>query len=245
MLRLLLFIAALLVPCVSYASDYTYRDGYYWRDGVAYERYQTRQYYNTCCGQRWYTAWAYRPVESVKYAGKADYKGGGLREKILALAAARDAYEGRIREMSAEHNADMELIQELGLSKNFYWEGYGQKLGMANPYRENFEDDAYQAPFANQGSTVYGYTSVGQVHKRYDIELGMNQAARLAERTLDLADHSSDNFNGLLNTLHSNDAETAQILAKAQALREAGTAIAAVTSSLSSVQPGGIHHHSW
>ena len=129
-----------MVPSVTQASgyangtvsgNYTYRDGYWWSNGVAFTR--TRQaYYTTgyCSSRRCSTRslayrWVYRR-SSYQPAVQPQYvtpKTEGWRTKLLEIAATRDRYEASTRASANEHNEFIEAVEALGLTSNFTWRG--------------------------------------------------------------------------------------------------------------------------
>lgn len=89
----------------------------------------------------------------------------------------------------------------------------------------------YNQPIANQGTTVYGYSSVTEAHGNVDLGLLYNQAARLTDQAQQLAGQAAADFQTLVQTEGQNRAEVAKIIAQGQAARETLLAARAQTTT--------------
>lgn len=79
----------------------------------------------------------------------------------------------------------------------------------------------YNQPIAQQGTTVYGYSSVAESYGNIDLGLLYNQAARLTDQAQQLAGQAAADFQTLVQAEGANRAEVAKIIAQGQAAREA------------------------
>jgi len=79
----------------------------------------------------------------------------------------------------------------------------------------------YTQPVAQQGTTVYGYSSVAEAYGNVDLGLLYNQAARLTDQAQQLAGQAAIDFQSLVQAEGHNRAEVAKIIAQGQAAREA------------------------
>lgn len=79
----------------------------------------------------------------------------------------------------------------------------------------------YTQPIAQQGTTVYGYSTVAEAYGNVDLGLLYNQAARLTDQAQQLAGQAAADFQGLVQAEGQNRAEVAKIIAQGQAARDA------------------------
>lgn len=156
-LALVFFVAIFAITC-SQASggEYSYRDGYWWKGGVAYTR-TAYQAYDYSCG--WYWAYQYHKV-----ASPVSYKQADWRERLLDLAKQRDAYVLGARNRQQEQALFEASVKALGLEGNFSVEGYGAGVngGYGGGQVGPLDASGYyqQAP---QGSSLYGYSILGSI----------------------------------------------------------------------------------
>lgn len=78
----------------------------------------------------------------------------------------------------------------------------------------------YVYPVAQQGQTIYGYTSVSQAYGNLDLAVLYDRAERLASQAQQLAGQATTDYSTLVESAGSRRANDAAILAAAQALRE-------------------------
>lgn len=200
-------------------DGYVFADGYWFKGGVAYSRekqwekeYYTANTYNGCYCTPYQT---YKWVYTWKYtkAPLPSYKSADWRLKLLDIAAARDKVEGVMRVNALEQQSFTEAVGALGLSGNFYWQGYGR-----NPVK-GYEPGVHLSAAGVNASTVYGYSysSVADVYGSTDLNVLYQQSARLTEGAQALAGEANTGFQGLVGQEGNNRARVAEILAKGQA----------------------------
>lgn len=78
----------------------------------------------------------------------------------------------------------------------------------------------YTQPIAQQGTTVYGYSTVAEAYGNVDLGLLYNQAARLTDQAQQLAGQAATDFQSLVQAEGQNRAEVAKIIAQGQAARD-------------------------
>lgn len=194
------------------AGGYTYSNGYYYNNqGLAFKRVRTPySYYSGGCLRTAYR-WEYQPVEIDPYADSAT-------NKLLEIAKARDAIEGRLRVESNKHNMFLEKLKALGMEGNFKWNGYGYQLQMATG--AGFGNQVYQ-PYAQQGNTVYGYSSFATPYGNVDMTLAMKQAKDLVANAQQLAGSGHSQYMQYLEEMADGQARVAEIMAKTELLKAA------------------------
>lgn len=79
----------------------------------------------------------------------------------------------------------------------------------------------YTQPIAQQGTTVYGYSTVAEAYGQVDLGLLYNQAARLTDQAQQLAGQAATDFHALVQAEGIQRAEVAKIIAQGQAARDA------------------------
>lgn len=79
----------------------------------------------------------------------------------------------------------------------------------------------YNQPIAEQGTTVYGYSSAAEAYGSVDLGLLYNQAARLTDQAQQLAGQATADFASLVQAEGQNRADVARILAQGQAAAQA------------------------
>ncbi len=200
----LLFALALLplVPAPAGATDYTFRDGFYWSgktphvrtwvwDPVSYYQSYGYWYAKPRTGYYKYTA---VPVAYRKAAAVADW-----RQAFTAIARQRSEDEQMVKAFGA-----LGIAPPAGLASSAYTTGYGSAL-------------------VAQGQTSYGL-SLRQVQDYYattDPMILYQQAARLTQGAQQLAGEANTGFQGLVSQAGANAARIAEI-------RERGIAAATV-----------------
>lgn len=201
----------------SLASDYVWRDGYWWLGGKAYTR-SVEYYYQGRCK---YSRYVYSPAVGYDYAAevaKLKYTDPDWRTKLLDIAKQRDYFEGRMRLDALEQKEFIEAIQVLGLEGNFNWKGYGADVnyGVGDAYHHQ---NAYHP--TPQGNTVFGYSAIADVYGNVDLNQLYEQAIRLAEVSQRHGHEATVNAHTLIREEGSWRARVAEIIAKGQAAREA------------------------
>ena len=215
------------------SGNYTYRDGYWWSNGVACTR--TRQaYYTTgyCSSRRCSTRslayrWVYRR-SSYQPAVQPQYvtpKTEGWRTKLLEIAATRDRYEASTRASANEHNEFIEAVEALGLTSNFTWRGYGNAPNMAQGYgysSQQYGNSGYSQPVAQQGSTITGYNEyVADIYGNLDLQALYEQALRNRSSAREMESQAASETHQLLDGLGERAGAVAEIQAQSQALSSA------------------------
>lgn len=203
-----------LAGTIATASEYHFSGGYWWRNGVAYERGIVSRdgYYYWSGGCRYwqpaYQEYSYTPAKIA-----VSYKDADWKTKLLELAAARDKVEGEIRKNAAEYSQFKEAIDALGLKGNFRWDGYGA----APPGYSS-----HASVTGATGNTVYGYSynTIASVYGDVKLESLYQQSARLAESAQKFSAQANQDFGALVGQEGANRAKVAEILAKGQAARE-------------------------
>lgn len=193
------FALALLLVLLSggfAVADYHFAEGYYWQNGVAYNRRIEYSDYYYHCGQyvpRYYS-YVYTPV--VKAIDPQAYD---AEAQLLNIAAARDRVEGKLRQANQKHAAFLEKVDKLGLSGNFYWQNYG-----IAPQGPAYAAKSLQyGNYGAQGNTVYGYSynQVADLYGTLDLNTLFQQSASLTKGAQGLADQANQGFTGTLNTV--------------------------------------------
>lgn len=208
---LLLMIVVVATP----ATDYVYRDGFYWYGGKAYTRalYQYPGYWSY--GVYYPGAYYYRYTEvPVAVKEKAvTYTDAGWRSKLLDLAAQRDKFEGEIRKGQHEQAYFLDAVRALGLQGNFTWNGYGN----APPSLYGGSGYGYASYSAN-ASTKYGYSynSLSQLYGDSDLNQLYQAANQLAQNAQRLGGEATSGFTALAGQEGANRARVAEIIAKGQ-----------------------------
>lgn len=175
----LAIVAVLILACPVVAGSFHFSNGYWWKNGQAYERYKTKCWYRNCYGYRYYKwCWKYRKVNVISSRTE------GWREKLIALKEQRERYQARLDESANEHNEFIETLRELGLDGSYYGTSVGKAyIDRSRPYAIQ---GGYSQLTAPQGSTVYGYTPSGyneiaDVYGNVDLGSIYNSAIRLAD----------------------------------------------------------------
>lgn len=80
---------------------------------------------------------------------------------------------------------------------------------------------SYSRPIAEQGATVYGYSSVADVYGNIDMAVLYNQAARLTDQAQQLAGQAAMDHAALVQAEARNRSDVAKIIAHGQSAAEA------------------------
>ena len=141
-------LAFLILGGVCTASDFVFKDGYYWLGENAYTRQKVSH------GHYGGYRYEYRkaPVvvkKEVEYKDRVEYKEAekvDWRTRLLEIAQEREEYRAKQEAQAQDHREYMEALKALGLEGNAAaYPGYSH-----SPY-------GYQAN-SEQGTTVYGYS---------------------------------------------------------------------------------------
>jgi mono/diheme cytochrome c family protein len=200
MKRLLVLLLLLLAVSAADASQYVFHDGYWWWGGQAYTR--TAYWYpgNGCTPGYWY--YRYTPVDvpasTVPYT--ADWK-----TQLL-----------KVKEKQADYQAYLQALREAGLTVPY-----------APPLAGGYSLSG-TLHYGATGSTLYGYggSYTYQQPGSIDLNLLYQQAAQLAAQSQRLGGEATANFQGLVGQAGTNQARTAEILARGQVAQQILAALA-------------------
>jgi hypothetical protein len=233
-----LLIAAAFVPQLAHAqysngyveSGYTYNDGYWWSGDWAYTR--TVAYRNVWDSYycRYYSQPYYVYTKAYqKQAQKTQVAPGyeGWRKDLLAIAQERDRWEGYARQSEQEQKEFLETVDALGLYgnlRNYPSNLTGAASGYSNAYPGAYQlygsHSTYQAPFAPQGSTLYGYDQQSVSYTPVDLKLLYNQSYNLVKGLSDITGGTLAGHQQLVQEAGTQNSEVAKILARGQAGRQ-------------------------
>lgn len=224
-MMLMLLVSLALLPATIFANGYTYSGGYYWTNGIAYNRVSTPCYDRYGCKTYCYT---YAPVQITS-------KTPGWREKLTELAAVRDRYEGAARLSAQEHNEYLETVEKLGLTGNFTWKGYGQAMTYAQYGGRSYAVNGANAYgvsqlTAPQGATLYGMSEVADIYGNVDLGALYDQTIRLNADVNANADKAHVRTTALVDGAGQAAARVAEIRAKGQAVAQALAAAPSASS---------------
>jgi len=94
----------------------------------------------------------------------------------------------------------------------------------------------YTQPIAQQGSTVYGYSTVAQSYGAVDMAQLYNQAGRLTAQAQQLSGQATTDFSALISQEGNNRARVAEIIAKGQAAAQTLQAVSSGNTTQNSTQ---------
>lgn len=229
----------MIVSVTAQATDYTYRDGYYWSGSRAYTRslYQYPGYwsYGVYYPGAYYYQYTEVPVatqykETVKETVK--YTDRGWREKLLELAAQRDKFEGEIRKNAHEQAYFLDGIKALGLQGNFGWSGYGAVPPGASGSSYGY-GYGYSQTYGANATTKYTYNSLSQLYGDGDLSQLYQAANQLAQNAQRLGGEATSGFTALAGQEGANRARVAEILAKGQMAQQVLQALDSAPPSVS------------
>ncbi len=230
----------------TYNNGYWWKDGYAYK----YERYWVAgtSYYQYGCHYTTPGYWAYKyvqyPVAQYKEPEKkVSYTDPDWRSKLLDIAGNRDKYEAQARKAAYEQKAFIDSVGALGLTGNFRWEGYGTSpyppAALTGGYGGYYQHLSYGATLPLNGlyshqqqlqlgsyganaSTLYGNTLKQLADPYADNNLPQlyQQANRLAENAQRLSGQATQDFGLLVKEEGGNRARVAEILARAEAVRQ-------------------------
>lgn len=224
-MKYLFSVLLLLIFCIvpATATDYTYRDGYWWLGDKAYTRqlYQNPGYwsYGVYYPGSYYYQYLEVPVatKTVYKKETVSYTDPGWRSKLLDIAAQRDKFEGEIRKNAHEQAYFLDGVKALGLQGNFGWSGYG-----AVPPGSSGASYGYGYGYASYGgaganaTTKYTYSNLSQLYGDGDLSQLYQAANQLAQNAQRLGGEATSGFTALAGQEGANRARVAEILAKGQ-----------------------------
>jgi hypothetical protein len=221
LLKTISFVATLLIimfACdLASAANYTWKDGYWWSDGVAYNRVKV-QYCGARCG--WY--YRYDRANTGGY-GKKNASYGGTEQWRLQHGEILKQHLAAQDAMAASANEQAEYMQSLeAVLSKIQTHGYSPALA-SNVYNMNAAQlqQAQQQynynPYAQQGSTVYGYTETAKAYTDMDLNLLLNQANNHTRNAQELGGQATSEFKTMVNDIIQGQERIAEISARAQA----------------------------
>lgn len=203
-------------------QGYTFNDGFWWRDNVAYLR-STKTFsffdgHQQCLTTRYVferapEALVGEPIE-------------GWRKELLELKAKRDKWEADIKASQEEQKEFLETVEALGLGDYYGTDtsypspltggGYGQAQQGYDMSQYNLQGSSmtYSAPLAAQGNTLYGYDQFAQSYPDVDLQILYNQANNLAKQAQMLSSDATADFSALVFQEGKRQEELAKILAR-------------------------------
>lgn len=204
-------------------QGYTYNDGFWWRDNVAYLR-STKTFsffdgHQQCLTTRYVferapEALVGEPIE-------------GWRKELLDLKARRDKWEADIKASQEEQKEFLETVEALGLGDYYGTDtsypsnlgqgsgGYGAVQGYdMSQYDLQGSSMSYSAPLAAQGDTLYGYDQFAQSYPDVDLQILYNQANNLAKQAQMLSSDATADFSALVFQEGKRQEEIAKIVAR-------------------------------
>jgi len=207
------------------SDGYVHADGFYVKNGVTHTRdivwYKKWVWVNACykggCyvnGYWTYTWEYYYEYTPVKLPAASDPE---WRIKLLAIAAARDKAEGKLRYYAQEQNHFLEAVNALGLHGNFRYEAYGR-----NPVAPTGYGNLQLSHAGINGNTIYGYSysQVADAYGHTDLNALYQQSGFLTKNAQQLAGQANSEFNALIQQAGGNAARIAEILAKGKVGRD-------------------------
>lgn len=226
LISLLIFIPNIAVADGVVNSDgYVHTDGFYVKNGISYTRdivwYKDWSWVNACyvgnCYKAgyWTYVWKYYyEYTPVKLPSASDPE---WRTKLLAIAAARDVAEGKLRYAAQEQTSFLEAVNALGFQGNFRMEAYGR-----NPMAPTNYGNLQLSSAGVNGNTVYGYsyTHAVDAYGQTDLNSLYQQSSRLTQNAQSLAGQANTEFSELVKQAGGNAARIAEILAKGEAGRK-------------------------
>ena len=212
---------ALLVSVAS-ATDYTFSNGYWWKDGQSFTRSVVQSYDARGCLVNSYKYSLYTaPAPSV---ATVTHETPGWRAKLLEIAEYREKSEAKLRQTALEHQEYLQALKALGLNG-----------GQHSTVTQTIDAYGYSQRPTQQGATVYGYNEIADVYANTDLGEIYNTAMRLAEASnrygadatngaFRLVDQLGDRASGLLSqqlAIAEINAKTAGITTAARAFGDA------------------------
>lgn len=222
---------AILFAAISAFGEYTYKDNYYWKDGVPYERwayyYPSHNYSGYSYGGRYYRieyeyVRAYPQPRKESSVALPTPNDPAWRTKLLEIAAFRDKGEIQSRLSAFEHSSFLEAVNALGLKGNFTLHGYG--VSPVYPMTSGYVTGTQYGNHGIQGQTVYGYGSqftADLYGQALDVNLAFQQGSNLVQNSQQLAGQGFSDLAGIISQSSDRQARIAEIIAKGIQGREA------------------------
>lgn len=220
----LMFLFACLALCMpADGGSYAFRDGYYWSGGQAYTRRSVSYWHHGRWCQRY--EYSLAPViekivtkkEIVEKLVQDPEKYDLDSFRLEALRIAAEAAEHRAKTREAQAIVDLLDGVAPGVGES---SGYGQ-------YGYRIKNTREPLPIADQGSTLYGVTSLSSTYPEMDLTVHLNQVNQLAQSALQLSGQSMRDFNDAVTGIAALQAEakgqqlkTAEILAVGHVISE-------------------------
>lgn len=220
MIRFLMIVFCVLLNAVLlFGSDYSFSNGYYWKDGQAFTRSIVQSYDSRGCLINTYKYSLYSaPAPSVLHV---THETPNWRAKLLEIAEYREKSEAKLKASQLEHQEYMDALRALGLKGN-------------SSYTTTTTVDAYgySQRAAPQGATVYGYNEISDIYGNVDLGDLYQSAIRLAEASQRSGDSATngafrlvDQFGDRAQGLLSQQLAIAETNAKANGVTNAARAL--------------------
>lgn len=199
-MRFAIIVALMLLTSPAVASDWVYKNGYWWQGDQPY--LAQRVYQNGC-----YT-W--------KYTKLPTYKDPDWRSKLTDVIVTREKYAAQAKASALEHAEWQEAVAALGQ------ESYSVRYAQGYGYGSNVV-----APAVQQGHSIYTEAQSINLYNPSNLDVQWNQADRHVERALGIGSEAMNGFRETLREAYSQDAtakeRVAAIYAKAELLKAADT----------------------
>jgi len=200
--------------------------GYYWWQGAPYTRYIA--YVNGC------RVWKYVAVANYQAPAASPYtlprpNDPAWREKFTDIIGTLAKYEAQAKASALEHNEYLETLEKSGLAKllegNYsprYATGGAYGAYSAQLFQQIQSGFAAQggvgfAPFAQQGSTVYGVQQANAAYPGVDLAELYRMSHSLAEQGQQFGAQATNDFNAATRAERDGQGRIAEIQARAQA----------------------------
>lgn len=216
-------------------NGYTFRDGFWWKGGLKFNRTTAQEVYyyyqGYCRFQGTRDVHTYQVVLNAapkKDAYVTPSSEDNWRARLLEIAKQRDKYEAQARASALEQNEFAQSLKILGLDGNFRYQGYGYNPSYAfNPYNnpaaysygQSFQQQGqgYSQLPAAQGSTLYGYRELADVYGNVDLGSLYDQVLRLRQQSYTAESKATSETHALVGDLGTQLARVMEIQAKADA----------------------------
>jgi mono/diheme cytochrome c family protein len=216
----LAWLLMMLAAGILQASEYTFSNGWWWKDGHAFSRSAVQTLDARGC-----LVTSYRYAPYVAPAAAVTPETADWRSKLLEIAEAQKRSEAKLRQSAIEHQEYMEALKALGLN--------GSQTGYTTT--QSLDAYGYSQRTAPQGATVFGYNEIADVYGNVDLGELYQSAIRLAEGSnrygseatngaMKLVDQFGDRAQGLLSqqlAIAEINAKTAGVTNAARALGDA------------------------
>jgi len=216
---LVLFVVSLWASFAA-ASDYTFNNGYYWKDGQAFSRVSVCTYSTVrgrrCCNR----SWRYTAVSGVY--SNITTQTEGWRTKLLDIAGRHKVYQDQLAASANEQQEFEASVRLLGL------EGVVDNYSYTPQY-SNSHAGGYDYMAAPQGNTILGYRETTTADTFGNVNLGQlyNQVLRLQSQRAELESKATTQTTQAVDNLSERAAQLESQRAKnaiLEKLAEAATA---------------------